>query len=127
MGAECYRPKASGLAGTRLEPGPGTASRLRQYGELSLCGRASAATRASRLSMGPERASEKVAQESLSLRPLMGRELSDSAGANLARMLTGALHQDWSASECFSPTAARVTRFTPSTLQGCQPTVRQCC
>ena len=32
-------------------------------------------------------------------------------------MLPGALHQDCSARECFSPTAAWVTRFTPSTLQ----------
>ena len=67
--------------------------------------------------MGPERVSEDTTPESLSLRPLMGRELRDWAGANLARMLMGALHQDCSASECFSPTAARVTLFTPSTLQ----------
>ena len=65
------------MAGACLDPGPGTASRLRQYAEASLCGRASAARRASKLSIGPDRASDKFTCESLSLRQLMGRELRD--------------------------------------------------
>ena len=101
-----------------LDPGPGTPSRLCQYAALSLWGQRSAASRACALSRGPARPSESVRLRlRASLRPLQGRLGSACAGARRARMLTGALHQDCSARECFSPTAAWVTRFTPSTLQ----------
>ena len=63
-------------AAAYLDPGPGTASRLCQYAELSLCGCASAAMRASMLLLGPEKASDKALLMLLSLRPLMGRELN---------------------------------------------------
>jgi len=72
---DLVRCKTARAAAAYLDPGPGTASRLCQYAELSLCGCASAAMRASMLLLGPEMASEKALLMLLSLRPLMGREL----------------------------------------------------